>query len=76
MGRPRPSCCELCHEPGYGRKPAIVFDHDHATGKPRGWLCDRCNKMLGMARDDERLLRKLADYLEAHRYGEADSKTA
>lgn len=77
MGRPRPAECESCEScgscgsRGYGRgnKPgiSICFDHDHATGKPRGWLCDRCNKMLGMAADSAELLLKLALYLEQHR---------
>lgn len=58
-GRPRQSVCELCAEPS-----GTVFDHDHATGEFRGWICDRCNKVLGLMRDDAKLLRKLADYLE------------
>ena len=66
MGRPRPDCCELCGEAGYGRKPCIVFDHCHATGNARGWLCDRCNKVLGLVKDSENLLVKMAAYLEKH----------
>jgi hypothetical protein len=63
MGRARPVCCELCGEQGYGRKPSIVFDHCHETGTPRGWLCDRCNKVLGLVKDDPELLRKMVAYL-------------
>jgi hypothetical protein len=71
MGRPRPTTCELCGQPPNGRgskaKSAhICFDHDHATGRPRGWLCDRCNKVLGMVKDNPELLRILAAYLEKH----------
>lgn len=76
MGRPRTSCCELCGNPprGRGSKPeaGICFDHDHATGKPRGWLCDRCNKVLGLVSDSKTLLRILANYLEEHEYGEVN----
>ena len=77
MGRPRPDRCEVCNEAGYwrGRSPHIVFDHCHATGKPRGWLCDRCNKLLGLVKDNPVLLRKLTAYLE-HHHGEAHDKTA
>lgn len=68
MGRPRPECCELCGSQGYGRhghkNAGICFDHDHATGKPRGWLCDRCNKVLGLVHDSVDLLTKMAEYLE------------
>lgn len=66
MGRPRPKYCELCKQEGYGRKPSIVYDHDHKTGLPRGWLCDRCNKMLGLAKDSTVLLKKMIRYLESH----------
>lgn len=70
MGRPRPERCELCNEPPGPGYAGICFDHDHATGKPRGWLCDRCNKVLGLVKDDPALLRSLAGYLEVH-HGEA-----
>jgi hypothetical protein len=36
----------------------------HTTGKFRGWLCTGCNTALGMANDDPRILRSLADYIE------------
>jgi hypothetical protein len=60
-GRPRPSKCEIC-----GNSKKISFDHSHQTGKFRGWLCHRCNCVLGWAHDDPKLLRKLARYLEKH----------
>lgn len=66
MGRPRPLRCEICNDEGYGRKPSIVFDHCHSTGNPRGWLCDRCNKVLGLVKDKVSLLLELAIYLEYH----------
>lgn len=66
MGRPRPERCEMCDDVGYGRKPTIVFDHCHASGKPRGWLCDRCNKVLGLVKDSPELLIKMAEYLKYH----------
>jgi hypothetical protein len=62
-GRPRPTVCELCNELNL----RVVFDHCHLSGKFRGWLCDRCNKTLGHVKDSPELLRKLADYLEAHK---------
>jgi Recombination endonuclease VII len=79
MGRPRPSVCDVCHETGYGRgnKPeaGICFDHDHATGVPRGWLCDRCNKVLGLVKDDITLLANLIGYL-GKQHGEAHEQSA
>lgn len=61
-GRPKPSVCEVCGE----LHRYIVFDHCHKNGKFRGWLCDRCNKVLGIVQDSAILLKKLALYLEEH----------
>ena len=40
-------------------------DHDHQTLKVRGLLCIKCNAVLGMARDDVKILLKAVDYLES-----------
>ncbi len=61
--RPRPMFCECCGNHG-AEKRGIVFDHDHSTGLFRGWLCNRCNRVLGMCGDNPVLLRLLANYLE------------
>ena len=36
----RDGLCVLCDRPG------TDIDHDHATGKVRGWLCPGCNMSL------------------------------
>lgn len=59
-GRPRPDVCEICGE----FHLRIVFDHCHNHGHFRGWICDRCNKVLGIVKDSGVLLGKLARYLE------------
>lgn len=56
---------EVCSIPGCGSTRKISFDHCHATGKFRGWLCDSCNIALGRVHDNPAVLRALADYLEA-----------
>lgn len=38
--------------------------HEHVTGKFRGWLCRRCNTVLGMIEDDTNLLEMLIAYLD------------
>lgn len=51
--------CEICGDGG-----KLCLDHDHTTGRFRGWLCSWCNSALGHARDNPDTLRKLAEYLE------------
>lgn len=41
------------------------IDHDHATGKVRGILCDACNKALGVFGDDAEGIRNVLKYLGA-----------
>lgn len=44
----------------------LSVDHDHVTGAIRGLLCASCNQALGQMMDSSVLLRKAADYLDAH----------
>lgn len=57
--RPRATKCEVV---GCGNSP-VVFDHCHATGLFRGWICVRCNRLLGQIKDSPELLESLATYL-------------
>ena len=54
--------CEVCGDPPSLPFRVLDIDHDHATGRVRGLLCRPCNNAL--RRDDPKLLRALADYLE------------
>lgn len=62
-GRPRPDICDIC-----ARRPSennwICFDHCHQRGHFRGWICRRCNTVLGHVEDDPRLLVKMIAYLQ------------
>jgi hypothetical protein len=46
---------------------AWVLDHNHDTGKFRGWLCARCNSALGWLRDDIENVRRALKYLEENK---------
>lgn len=62
-GRPKTEQCELCGILASELKRGLFFDHDHKTGKFRGWLCYRCNIALGMVSDNKELLLKMVGYL-------------
>ncbi len=57
--------CAICGN-GNGNSRQLSVDHDHATGVVRALLCDRCNPMLGYARDSIPVLRAAITYLERH----------
>jgi hypothetical protein len=46
-----------------GKPMRLPVDHDHATGVCRGILCNRCNRAIGLLRDDPILFRKAIRYL-------------
>jgi len=61
--------CDLCGKPSRaatkpGSKPKkLVFDHGHVSLKHRGWLCDNCNRAMGMLGDDERSMIEAVLYI-------------
>lgn len=68
-GIARPNKCEICgsieiNMNKRGCKTKIVYDHCHSTGLFRGWICSRCNSVLGYVEDDINLLNKLIKYLK------------
>lgn len=58
-GRKKPDKCELC-----GKKGKICYDHNHKTGKFRGWICRECNLVLGFIKDDPQTLKLMIDYIQ------------
>ena len=44
--------CAICNKKGDDRH-GLVFDHDHASNKFRGWLCDPCNRSMGGGHGDK-----------------------
>ena len=57
--------CPICLSDDPGRW--WVVDHCHQTGKVRNVICDKCNKMLGLANDDPARLSRAAEYLLLHK---------
>lgn len=62
--------CAICRceesSKQFGKTRRLALDHNHATEKVRALLCHGCNHTLGRMGDDPELLRRAADYLEAH----------
>ncbi len=58
-GRKKPDKCELC-----GKVDKICFDHDHKTGKFRGWICRHCNSALGYVKDNIQILELMIEYIK------------
>jgi len=50
----RCDCCQQIPKSGRGLKRQLVeryLDYDHKTGAFRGWLCNPCNRGIGLLRD-------------------------
>ena len=53
--------CKIC-KLKYAKR--LCIDHDHQSGDIRGLLCSSCNSGLGFYKDDSRLLREAAGYMD------------
>ena len=59
--------CAICgiHQSSF--KKSLSLDHCHATNKVRGLLCQKCNFMLGLAKDSIEILKNALIYLAKHK---------
>jgi hypothetical protein len=58
LQRQKTEGCAVC-----GAEGGLHLDHDHKTGKPRGFLCGNCNRALGLLEDDPARIEKLRTYV-------------
>jgi hypothetical protein len=54
---PPGTSCELCF-----KTDGIVFDHSHSLCQFRGWLCNSCNRSLGVIGDEPEKIIKAVEY--------------
>lgn len=68
--------CKICGKEGFkmhkSKKHGLNLDHCHTTGKIRGWLCDNCNRGLGLFKDDIANLERAIEYLKSSRDAELE----
>ena len=60
--------CALCGIPEMELNRRLSLDHNHETGEFRGWLCRRCNTLVGLiekypADVGERIIKRSMNYL-------------
>lgn len=55
--------CDICDIPEARCESRLHLDHDHETGEFRGWLCGKCNRMLGLANDSVEVLMNAFEYI-------------
>jgi len=60
VSRPERTNCAICGRVIVGKQ--IALDHDHESGLFRGWLCFKCNYLLGWFENTENTILK---YLNA-----------
>jgi hypothetical protein len=58
-----PFTCPICNKTTIVGISKIVLDHNHTTGKVRGYLCESCNTGIGRFDDDTILVRRALDWL-------------
>ena len=61
--------CAICDKPEsrkskYGKVSALILDHNHETGDPRGLICHGCNAALGFSRECIETLQNMVAYVK------------
>jgi hypothetical protein len=57
-------CCKICKTNIKYLNRGLMVDHCHTTSKVRGLLCNNCNTILGMAKDNVDTLKECINYLD------------
>ena len=60
------SCKQSVKSKWRGKEVNMALDHDHKTKRPRGVLCIRCNRALGLLKEDSIIIQGLLDYIKKY----------
>jgi hypothetical protein len=55
--------CNICNKELNGKN---CIDHNHTTGKVRAVLCHNCNVIIGLAKENTKILNNIIKYLKKH----------
>ncbi len=55
--------CAICKQPETEARRTLAVDHCHNSNIVRGLLCGKCNKGIGLLRDDVEILKSAIEYL-------------
>jgi len=62
--------CAICGKPETvkrnGNPMCLAVDHHHETGKVRDLLCSACNRLVGVAKENIKVLEAAIAYLRRH----------
>lgn len=56
--------CKICSDHQDTLERRLDVDHNHRSGKVRGLLCIRCNRGIGLLKDDVKVLQAAIRYLQ------------
>lgn len=59
--------CDICGGPPDGRWKRLNIDHCHQTGQFRGLLCSKCNRALGLFKDNAEVMMRAIEYLRSRK---------
>ena len=57
--------CAICNDEDEVEGRRLAIDHCHTSGKIRGLLCGKCNRAIGLLKDNTKLLTNAIKYLGA-----------
>src|SRR3990167_8105877 len=55
---PKPKICPICL-----KDKVLVIDHKHGEKIMRGWICQKCNSLIGWLYEDTEYLSRMANYI-------------